>query len=52
MDRIQPMEFLVSSLVLKSNTSAFCFDRCMKREQMDKEITREQEHCLGTSAYR
>jgi hypothetical protein len=47
MDRIPPYEFLLTSLSLKSNQSAFCFDRCIKTEAIGKELSRDQEVCLG-----
>lgn len=47
MERMQPIEFLLSSLAVKTNQSVFCFDKCIVKEQLDKELTREQEQCLG-----
>ena len=47
MERMQPIEFLLSTLAVKTNQSVFCFDRCIVKEQLQKELTREQEQCLG-----
>lgn len=47
MERMQPIEFLLSSLAVKTNQSVFCFEKCIVKEQLDKELTREQEQCLG-----
>lgn len=44
---MQPIEFLLSSLAVKTNQSVFCFEKCIVKEQLDKELTREQEQCLG-----
>lgn len=52
MERVQPMEFLMSSLTLRSNHHAFCFDRCIKKDQLGKELSRDQENCLGRYASR
>ena len=47
MERMQPIEFLLSSLAVKTNQSVFCFDKCIMKEKLEKELTREQEQCLG-----
>lgn len=42
MDKLQPIEFVFSLYAQKPNHNGYCFNYCMKREQLDKELSREQ----------
>ena len=47
MERVEPTEFYLMSLLNRSNQKAFCFDRCLKKEEIANELSRDQERCLG-----
>jgi len=36
MDRLEPVHFLLSNLMQKASRAPYCFDRCMKKDEMAK----------------
>lgn len=49
MDRVSGFEFLLSNLKQKGSRAPYCYDKCFKTaEEFGKELSREQEQCLGT----
>jgi hypothetical protein len=52
MDRVSGFEFLLSNLKQKGSRAPYCYDKCFKKvEEFGKELSREQEICLGTHLF-
>ena len=50
MERVEPTEFYLMSLLSRSNQKAYCFENCIRKEEISNELSRDQERCLGISA--
>jgi len=47
MERLDSMSFLGLTIISKASRIPFCFDRCITKQALANELTREQEQCLS-----
>jgi len=42
MERVEAVEFYLMSILSRSSRSPYCFDKCIKKEEITNELSREQ----------
>ncbi len=48
MERAEPLQFMASKMFQKNSKAPYCFDKCIKSGEIGKELTRDQDYCLGS----
>lgn len=42
MEKLESMQYMVISLAAKANRNPYCFDKCIKKEEIGNELSRDQ----------